>query len=304
MYDLKRINSYKDIKQLYNQCFGIDHSIDRIKRKYDTQMFGLKDIGFIAYKEAPAAYYGVFPITLYYHGKDYLVAQSGDTMTAPEHRNKGLFIQLAINTYILAAYEKIKLVFGFPNKQSYPGFKDKLGWKFYGYMQRFEFNVLTIPFCELASKFPVLKSWYKRFVKNTLSNYVVDKADFAHSKAYIKKDANFIDYKLKGENVYLISFYGVGMLIKADKHLYIGEVTHPTLPDPMYCDMLLTRVKLLAHKLGCKKIIFTVSKNHWLYNILSTEKKPKRSLPIGFYIIDKNIDPSVIQFTHADFDTF
>ena len=93
--------SYEDINKLHQLSFGYSRSIEDVNIKYNTTCFGLKNIGFLAKSEEQelAAYYGVFPIVLSYENNHFLVAQSGDTMTAPHHRKKGLFTRLAKETY-------------------------------------------------------------------------------------------------------------------------------------------------------------------------------------------------------------
>ena len=50
------------------------------------------------------------------------------TMVAESHRKFGLFTTLARATYQMAQDSAIDLVFGFPNSQSTPGFRNRLGW--------------------------------------------------------------------------------------------------------------------------------------------------------------------------------
>ncbi len=312
MYKTEQItdNSYRDIQNLHQLTFGSKHSIEYVKQKYDTEMFGLKNIGILAKSESNelAAYYGVFPITLIYETQDCLVAQSGDTMTAPEHRKKGLFTKLAKETYMLSRAKGIKMVFGFPNENSYPGFKHKLEWEFHGFMQRFTFNITTIPLCELSSKFSKLKPFYERFARNRTAKYCIeidqinfDSFNFSKVKGNIKKDRAFFEYKLKQKNTYVVLINDFQLLIKAQTHLYIGEVGKI---DDSQSAKLIETVKELARRLGCKKVIFNLSKNHWLFDILKNENTPTKSLPIGFYMIDNTIDPTEIQFSNADYDTF
>lgn len=312
MYQTEQItdNSYQDIQSLYLLSFGLAYSLDYVSQKYDTEKFGLKNIGMLAKSEENdlAGYYGVFPSRMSYKGVDYLVAQSGDTMTAPDHRKKGLFTKLAKETYALSKSQGIKLVFGFPNENSYPGFKHKLEWEFHGFMQRFSFDVKTIPFCEISSKWTKLKPLYKRFVKNRIAKYQIemdqidfDSFNFSKVNGNIKKDKDFFSYKLKKENVFVVLIDGFQLLINTDTHLYVGEVAKI---EENQTDQLLDSVKKLARKLGCKKAIFTLSENHWLFPLLDKNNTPSESLPIGFYMIDQTIDPQEIQFSNADYDTF
>ncbi|MHC1706733.1 MAG: GNAT family N-acetyltransferase [Bacteroidales bacterium] len=312
MYTNNRIDdsSYGDIKTLYQLSFGLISTVSSIQRKYDTSLFGLKNVGVIANdeKKEPAAYYGVFPIVLTYEGTDYLVAQSGDTMTAPNHRKRGLFETLAKECYALAETLGVKMVFGFPNENSFPGFKKKLDWYFTGVMQKFTIKGAIIPFCELASKYKVIDNFYQWYSKKIISKYLLGLTEhnisgfgFSNTKGFVKRDINFFKYKLNRDNIALISFNGIKLLIKYNTHLYIGDVSHI---DESKTKDLLHSIKKLSRKLGCGKIIFTVSENHWLYDVLKKELTPTESLPIGFYQIDRTIVPEEIQFTMADYDTF
>ena len=80
----------KDLIFLYQLCFGFKPSEDELVSKHLNCNGEHKFIGFIAYtkENTPAAYYGVFPQIVKYENKDYLLAQSGDTMTHPEHQKK------------------------------------------------------------------------------------------------------------------------------------------------------------------------------------------------------------------------
>jgi len=146
-YELIRSNndSLKDISKLYLDCFGIKVDESQLQEKYDTSLFELSFVGFLAYKNASdiAAYYGVFPVIAKVDGKEVLIGQSGDTMTASNHRKKGLFVTLAKKTYELAAENNMSFVFGFPNENSLPGFERKLGWEFYGRMQQYKLKGST-----------------------------------------------------------------------------------------------------------------------------------------------------------------
>jgi len=312
MYKFNRItdSSYSQIQRLYKESFGSDHPISSIRRKYDTSIFGLKNTGILAVDDdnSPAAYYGVFPIVLQYDSKDYIVAQSGDTMTSPNHRKKGLFVKLAKETYQLSKQVGIKLIFGFPNKNSYPGFKKKLDWVFNGNMKRFTINNFTIPLCELASKYKFVEKYYTMFVDYRISRYVIKPTSnniqcFSASEAIgrIKKDESFFNYKMKRGECLLIRINNFTLFIKPKTHLFIGDIGYF---DKKKTKELINTVKKLSRILGCKKAIFSLSNNHWLYEYLIDKIKPTESLPIGYYLFDNDINITDIQFVHADYDTF
>lgn len=312
MYKTERItdDSYTDIQFLYLECFQIQKSHNFVKRKYDTHSFGLKNVGVLAKSESNelAGFYGVFPTILNYENKEILIAQSGDTMTSPNHRKKGLFIKLAKETYELAHTLDIKLIFGFPNKFSYPGFKKKLDWVFYGFMQKYEIDIFTIPLCEIVSKVPKLKKLYQKFVTHKLRNMIIPISEINYDlfnqtkvKGFIKKNQTYFRYKLNNDNVYILEKQGVQVLLKVDNHLIIGEVGMDKNINTLE---LIELLKNIAKKIGCKKIIFNLSSNHWLSVKLSEQLVGKEGLPIGFYEMSKAIECQNIQFSNADFDTF
>lgn len=313
MYEIKRIEAanYKDIIFLYKVCFGISIDEQDVKKKYDTSVYHLiKHIGFLAFNEKKevAAYYGVFPMILSYNNQDILVAQSGDTMTSPDHQKKGLFTLLANETYQLADELKVPFVFGFPNKNSYPGFAHKLGWQFTGNLKMFTHTVSTIPLCELASKYHFLKRFYRSFVNWRIKQFIVelkeinfDKFNYSNTAGVLKKDFYFFENCLAKENNYLVRLNGFVFLIKVDTHLYIGDIEKF---DDINKDKLLDTLKQLANILLCRKIVLNMSENHWMYPMISKIFSKSEGLPIGFKIMSNEIDVNDIQFIQADFDTF
>jgi len=311
-YSFQQINdsNYDFTQTLYKKSFGINNSISTIKRKYDTSVFGHKNIGYFAVSDdqKPASYYGIFPMIMTINSVDIPVAQSGDTMTAPEHRNKGLFVQLAKKTYQLAEEQGIQLVFGFPNENSFPGFKKKLDWQFFGSMQKFSIHNSVLPFCELSSKFSALASTYNKYSNFRLSKYDIalteeNIAPFNKfkSQGYIKKDINFFRYKLSSPENHLIKINNFTLLIKPKTHLIIGDVGFF---DKSRTDDFTQTLLRLSKILGCRSTIIIVSKNCWVFDYLKSIIDPKESLPIGFLPFNQNISLDDISFTQADYDTF
>ncbi len=308
-YIFQRIskNSLSDIASLYASSFDVSVSIDELEAKYNTQDFGESYTGFIAIDEQKevGAYYGVFPCEVNYEGKMYLCGQSGDTMTAPKHRKRGLFTSLAKETNQLCKEVNMAFVFGFPNENSLPGFERKLDWKFYGRMQMFSIsNKVKLPFCELASKYSVFKTFYRSLVKFRLRKRLISSKEiqFNQFTNSLVKDAKFIDYKMnKSKDIYCISINGFKMILKAEPHLMIGEVEY--FEKSRTKDFIII-IEQLGIKVLAKKTQLTLSKNHWLYAYLEDEIDPSDSLPIGFYEIKSEIDYSKFSFSMLDYDTF
>lgn len=312
MYKTLKIddNLYHKIAELYFLSFNIIESSQNISQKYNTSFFGLKNVGFIAIDEngEAAAYYGVFPIILTYKNEDILVAQSGDTMTSPNHQKKGLFTRLAIETYQEAYKNGVQLVYGFPNENSYPGFKNKLDWEFNGHLKKFKLKNFTLPFNELSSKLKFFESAYLFFVNTRFKNNIVGlndpkSRDFDHdlNPCRIKHDINFLQYKLQNPFVKIISINGFTLLVKFKGHLFIGDVV------PFEQELIpkfISTLKMIGRRSGSRKTILMLSDNHWMFSLLSSKFNPEVGLPIGFYQYARKINIDDISFTMGDLDTF
>src|SRR5205085_10256014 len=107
--------------------------------KYNTAYTSAEYVGYVAYNTQgiAVAYYGVVPCILQCGDEKILSAQSADTMTHPGFRYKGMFVELSNITFDLCKKSGIKIVFGFPNQNSYHGAVHKLGWKMTDTMECF-----------------------------------------------------------------------------------------------------------------------------------------------------------------------
>lgn len=122
-------SNFSDLVDLIKVVYLLNVDIVQLKKKYDTDRFGTSFVGYLAYckdTKTAAAYYGILPIKVKINGNVLMAAQSGDTITHPKHRNKGLFVELAKRTYTLGQTLGIQFVYGFPNQYSYPGLVRKL----------------------------------------------------------------------------------------------------------------------------------------------------------------------------------
>jgi Acetyltransferase (GNAT) domain len=306
-YNVKLISEsdLKLISYLYKSCFNVEVSETFLKRKYDTLKLGKYTIGFLALDEnsEPAAYYGVFPIRIQVNNKDiFLAAQSGDTMTDKLHQSKGLFIKLAKETYGLAEKEGIKFVFGFPNQNSLPGFQRKLEWHFYGNLIKFKKNILTIPLIPILKKL----KWQSFFIQSFYSRTISKREYFQNSlldsgQSGVFRDKDYWDYKQYGNN-FTFKCGSILVWAKFDGSLLVGDIEYKA--DTDYSKVL-KQIHRKAFFWGCSSVVFQISPNTWLNNILEANGYlSSDSLPIGYLQFDAQIDYSNIKYTYADSDTF
>jgi GNAT superfamily N-acetyltransferase len=308
-YRVERMSAEKfgDLELLYKDAFMTDITEDFLKQKYDTGFTGKKFIGFIAYDEKnnPAAYYGVFPLFAEYKGETILAAQSGDTMTHPAHRGKGLFIRLAAEAYRLASDEGINFVYGFPNKHnSYHGLM-KLKWTHNGYMNKYRIIVPAMPLSLASAKVGALKKTYLKLAEAVLSKHESGSSYFENSIPQdefirIKHDTEYFSYK-KYFKKYLATVSGKNVYLKADNTLQVGDIERCTYQE---YEHVISDLKLIAFKMGVPVITFQVTPGTEQEGFLAKRYKAGESLPICFLNLKSELDLTKLKFTQADFDTF
>lgn len=295
------------LRILHRDCFNSKYTPEYIKNKYNTMCFDGDMYGFFFNDRNgnSAAYYGIFPINLVYENKIITASQSGDTMTHPNHRGKGLFTLLAQKTYEYARIKGIKFVFGFTNSKSHRGF-EKLGWTFTGKWCVYEI-INNLPNTALLfRKIPILKkiatSWLNKYV---VSYNNIDWKVYVpqNVRGYINKDANFFNYK-KYSEARIYSFNGFQMYFKINPYLLLGDVSY--FEEDKLKEFLET-LNQIAKKSLVKKVIIQVSENHWLNHYLKNSglKHTESPSTIGYLNFSEvNFEFDQIMHIHSDADYF
>lgn len=308
-YIFERISQerLKDIQFLYRASFGEEVSIDFLVRKYNTESFGANNLGYIAYhpEGEPAAYYGIFPCKTVIKGKTILCAQSGDTMTHPNHRGKGLFIKLAKETYRLARENGICFVFGFPNDNSYPGFVNKLSWVHKENLNIYKFKIFTFPLAYVCRKVSFLSGLYDFWSSFILKKFRTSKTSFdnpliSNDSGGVLRDELFFEYK----NYFpksIIEINGKSVYVKVSAALRIGDVERCSEAEFL---KILKKIKTVAWFLGCYAVYFYYSPGTEYDKYLSSVKKPEKGLAIGYVDFTGGEDPGALKFSQADLDTY
>lgn len=311
MYIIQELTEYdyEKIKFLYRNCFNITLTQKEYYRKYYND-HKFRTIGYFAIDSngKTGGFYGVFKDNLTYQNKSYMVAQSGDTMTHPAHQKKGLFLMLAKATYNKCIEDGIALIFGFPNKQSYHGFSTKLDWTFNGNMRRWTFTVNSFPWCELTSRNRQLKNAYRKYAEHKIRQYklnptriIADQFNTSFEVGMIEKNLAFFNFKLDNPSVQLIQFRDFTLLVKFDNHLIIGDIGYK---NELNATELMSCITQLGELIGCRKVVISLSLNHWANSIIENYQTSEDGLPVGFLNFNTDIDPSKIAFSYSDFDTF
>ncbi|MEO6671546.1 MAG: GNAT family N-acetyltransferase [Ferruginibacter sp.] len=119
----------------YMLCFlrdGADRNMANLKWLHHENLLHSNVIYYAMKGEEMAAIYTALPVIFRINQQLFPALQSIDTLTDIDHRGKGLFIKLANALYNDAAANQYKLVYGFPNPNSAPGFYKKLHWQSFG----------------------------------------------------------------------------------------------------------------------------------------------------------------------------
>lgn len=120
---------YKDkILELFEVSFG--SKLDELMWDwaYIDNVNGEPIVALYFDNEKLIGHYAVIPFYLKRGSKQLKCLLSMTTMVHVDYRRYGLFVKLADLAYKEAVSQEYEIVFGFPNKNSAPGFSKKLGW--------------------------------------------------------------------------------------------------------------------------------------------------------------------------------
>lgn len=310
-YRFERLNedNINDLIPLYKDAFNQDRTIEEIRKKFDTDIFGAKNIAYLAYdiRGEVAAFYALFPIEITYQKTVYLAAQVGDLMTHSNHRRKGLFLKLAEKTHELATKEGIQIIFTFPYKDitSFDGFIKELKFIHFNDFNEYNIKVNSIPLLFIANKnnffkiiyriyFSIIISFYKKyatFINNNINNEVGE----------IRKDKKIFSYKTYSKS-YILSFSDIRVWFKINKNsIFIGDIERV---KNFNLQKTLKGLKRLANILGIRHIQFEVSPNSFLDKEFNKYFDYANMYHICYYLIDKGIPLDKINFVSGDIDSF
>jgi hypothetical protein len=307
-YTVVRLNRerLKDMETLYKAVYGTVAPENYFLKKYDTAYTGVEWLGYIAYNKENivVAYYGVMPCFIQYEGAIILAAQSGDTMTHPGFRYKGMFVELSKITFALCREEGIRFVFGFPNQNSYHGAVHKLGWKLTESMECFVVAVSTLPLVSLSNRFSLFKKIYSGYSRQIVNKYLLAQDGISNSViadgfAGVHRDEAYFKYKTFSNSI-VIRIGKAKAWIKVKSELIIGDLEL----NGEDFNFILKKIKKIAAWLGIKKIFFHSGTGTRLHRLFAAQYPSVPSFPVLFQDLGANLSFEKIKFTFADIDIF
>jgi hypothetical protein len=307
-YTIERLsnNNLANVEKLHTAVYGKAPGPNFFFMKYNTSFAGVKHVGFIAYNNhhIPIAFYAVIPCFIRFDDKIMLSAQSADTMTHPQYRNKGLFVELALLTFQLCLNSGILFLFGFPNQNSLPGFINKLGWQRVKNMDCFIIRTAIFSWERLFNKFPPSKNLYNRYQQGLFKKYLLPQQGITNSvfndgDAGVYRDHHYLQYKTYTNNQ-VIKIGNSTLWIKISNVLLIGDIS--VIPGEF--EDMMYKLKKLARNMGIKEIHFHASPGTALHALFSRDFNSKPSFPVIFKDLEGGTPVDKIKFTSADIDTF
>ena len=302
--EIQRFNQslYPEFIKLLTACFGVSWNMDKLSAKYDTKALGGKHIGYMAFhNDIAIAYYGVLPVPFVLEGRPITAVQSADTMTHPDYRRHGLFPLLAKKTYELASIEGASFVFGWPNQNSYPSFKNKLGWRELGNMQKFSIQVTTLPVAKVVHKLPFLKSVYMPIVRLLLGHTHEVSVKPLSEDNYLPRTSPYVNYKRQLGAFGIETEFG-NLLVSVDYRLKLGDLSTKQLSN--FQDVLNT-LKRKCQILGITEVQIISSQGSTLSKKLE-QLIPQQldDLPLMYWPFTNDVEINHLNLTGLDYDGF
>jgi GNAT superfamily N-acetyltransferase len=122
------------LRVLYRATWDYERPAAFDRWRYLTSPDGLCPVALAMDGDRLAGAYSLWPVKIRVGRETVLGAQSMDTMTHPDYRGQGIFTDLALACFEIAASRGFEILYGFPNPLSYPGFVRRLNWDHTGNM--------------------------------------------------------------------------------------------------------------------------------------------------------------------------
>jgi hypothetical protein len=298
------------LRELYSVVFHNRPTIESIIHRFNTESLCIPVIGYVAIHKpsnTAAAYYGVFPFRAKIKNEIVLSAQSGDTMTHPDHRRKGFFLKLARLTYDDCRNAGVRILIGQPNQQSYYGLVNRLGWSNLDQVVRWDLKlkVKTFPLPKILRSFGILINPYLAYAKWILGKYLVKEPesfpnpinDFSNYGKVVR-DAKYLSYKRSADK-FFIRVLDTTLWIRLTDILWIGDFNCYDSISPE----VLKKLRNLAFSLGYNTISFNLNGSVPLPEPLKVFRKNSQQASC-FYYLDPTLDKTNFLLTAADSDTW
>ncbi|MFZ5551546.1 MAG: GNAT family N-acetyltransferase [Bacteroidota bacterium] len=279
------------VRDLFLRVFRKKVSVEYIQNKYHTFYCPLSPVATIAFLEnEPVAFYGALPVRINNGSETFFAAHACDSITLKQHRGKGLHYNLALLSYEEMKKQGIKFVFAMHSENTLKA-TGKLNWQKGEHLSRFHIKTGNL-FSSLFIRRQKEKE--EPELRNTFRN------PLHHSGMYINYDAEYLRYKSFSGSRF-IKLENSITWIRGHRDLWTGSINGISNENS---EKVLEEIKHFASVHGYREVIFQVSKNTELHNLLSRHLTPEESFPLGYLSFDKAINPAELKLNFSDLDTF
>jgi len=309
-YEFKELKEefFPDLLPLFKAAYGHTPSLDELKNKYRTKLWLEENLGVVCYCDNEAvAFVGAVPCILKKGSESLKAAQIGDVMTHPGHLRYGLFHKTGKKLFDRLEMLGVDVIFGFPNLNSKPGFKKRLGWIFTDELKVSIIDVKCLPFIRLTSLLPFLRKPISRFQRNYFERKSIDPVPFISCLGEdffeVRKDVDYLKYKLKHKESFILKLKGKVVWVKFEKmYLYVGNIES--------CDFatftsIIDELKRICLITGIPHIRFNVSDGSLMKSFVDKiTNEDTKSFAVGGLIFKEGISFNQLKFSMSDNDTF
>lgn len=309
LYKRASVETLPDILPLFKVAYGGGPDKEELLNKYKTKAFGFENCGYVCYYGTEAvSYVGAIPCYLEKDGEKLLAAQIGDVMTHPKHFRYGLFHKTAAILFDELKKNGFDVIYGFPNLNSKPGFKKRLGWEFTDDLKVSIFDQKCIPFIRIGSVFPFLKGLIESYQKSYLKSKSIKPKSYkslvGEGFFKVQKSKDLFDYKVKHKPSFFLLLNEKIVWMKFDEmYLYIGDVEDCSFKE---FQTIIKQLKRIGFYMGVPHLRFNVSGGSKIKSFLDklVDEDPNKTFAVGGLMFKDGVSFNDLKFTLSDNDTF
>ncbi len=305
-YTIRRIEptDLDTLVALYAASFNETISTDKLARKFATEPFGVAYVGYLAVSDTgqAAAFYGVFPAPMQIGTHQFIGAQSGDTMTHPDHRKQGLFVRLARATFALARELGIELIYGFPNQNSLPGFKRHLDWSFPPPMQGGELRAQQSWLTRTRLRLQSSRARSAR-IADRLNQIAIDTENITFHEGLdgVVHNHEYLAYKHLNSDSVVVETDRLRAWLVPGTRLDVGALQ---LTQSGGADALFNACQELLQYCAADRMRFCYSADSEPLHAISEFVTTRPNTDIGYLALAESLEPERLFFSRGDFDYF
>lgn len=288
-------NTLDKARVLYNKERHKNKSLSFFKKKYSIKWLQLPLLGFLGEIDGKVV---CFRGSTLYNFSSFIMAQCGDAIVAEEYRGKGYFTMLVSKLEQEAQHRNIDGIFVFPNKLAERVYLKRKYWENIGSFYNYKFNVKTFPLLKVFNKIQL--HWLFFFFIQKKIDSVYENPEIKNKKIGVEINKDYLDYKdygrfscLKYGNKNLLWSLSDGLLV-----LYSEVQTYEEL------EFEISFLNKFCKRRGIHKFAYSCYTNSKLKDLLDMRQQGEEEIPVYYYPINKDIDPSELFFNRIDKNAF